>query len=880
MTDNKIARAIVEKCDIFYDDSLLSKEDIIEKYLSFFAEQFDPDEQSLSFVFHTGSECFDAVSISALTIGCLSYEFSSNDKILSGLKKGDMVLYEGKRLRWIGIEEYQQNKNKPLIKYMVMQQDAIGKNGPTEYKEPYEKYKHKVKPYMGSSSKTDGRGIRKKHTNRDDFIASVLDIPLTDVPSTLDISVVVVADKNKFYDIYKHLTIRYNNENTVSLTDIVPISYYTSIDEQIQIGTNQSKTEAVIKVTNKVSTARDLVLNKFGNKVVGLMITNIDKYSESDTELNDLLKRRSLKFACFIAPYSPESCISAMKQYESAKIFACTKEALSKTEHTVKISNPMTEKLNRQVNNILVHETEIININGCWNWEQYKEIKETLYKIKQSDISETEKENFILSSIALINLFATSFFSMSLLENLISSGKIITVTSPKTRINELIMMSDTVSSADELCSDIINQLNNMYLSLYDVSPKETALCKFLEINSDKKIVIVVPKAYYATIFGTAFSEKFTNPVCVTANTFDEREDYNIIVSVGDITGKKFDTTKCFSAPKITMFLYEFENITFSFKKKKIEISERKINSRISGIKSSEYSNNVQSPVENDNTITEQTLQRFSELDNLVNEIENKYMIRKLDTLYTGSGESAAKAEVKYVGTFTTGEMILFSKFYSAVVFNQSEGSVTEKSPDQLVEGDILVFTTKDNYTTNIVDRIFNQLLSEGILDSDVKKDSEMALYWKKALKKYKNLNGLNYREVAEKLKVMNCSVQDVTIRQWLIEESHIIGPQNKLTMKAIAETTRDPNLLRDPDSYFRACNNIRSYRRKILRLISTAINDSLSNRQVSENNVFRVVFDNVERLSKILQLESIFESDNIKYINNGMVNRPITEIEV
>ena len=57
MADDRIIRSIVEKCKFFYDDALLSDETIIEKYLSFFARQFDPAERSVSFAFHTGSLC-------------------------------------------------------------------------------------------------------------------------------------------------------------------------------------------------------------------------------------------------------------------------------------------------------------------------------------------------------------------------------------------------------------------------------------------------------------------------------------------------------------------------------------------------------------------------------------------------------------------------------------------------------------------------------------------------------------------------------------------------------------------------------------------------------------------------------------------------------
>lgn len=57
MGNDKIIKMITERCDIFYDDALISKEKIIGKYLMFFAKQFDPEERSVNFAFHTGSLC-------------------------------------------------------------------------------------------------------------------------------------------------------------------------------------------------------------------------------------------------------------------------------------------------------------------------------------------------------------------------------------------------------------------------------------------------------------------------------------------------------------------------------------------------------------------------------------------------------------------------------------------------------------------------------------------------------------------------------------------------------------------------------------------------------------------------------------------------------
>lgn len=880
MADDRIIRSIVEKCDFFYDNALLSEEKIIEKYLTFFARQFDPTERSVSFAFHTGSLCFDVVSVAALMIGCLSYEFSSNDEILAELESGDMVLYKGERYRWGGIEQLSWKAGEPKSDYIVLQQDAKGRNGPSTLSIPYSRNKHLIKPYYGTSSVTDGRGIRRDKTNRNDFIAYVLGIPLADVPTTLDLSVVVVADKNEFIDICKHLRIRYDGDKTVELMDVVPVAYYTGSGERFQIGKNASKAEPVIKVASKISTARDLVLDRHGNKVIGLMVTNIESLSVNSSELNDILRRKTLKFAYIIAPFSFDSCELAMEQYESAKMFACTKELLSGDSHEVGVASKLTRELSRHISNILSSETSTIKVDGHWSWEQYRRIKEKLYAIKQSNWSGEDRDNFILSTIAIINLFSTAFFSMKRLENAISSGQInLAVVSPEARISELMEIASRTISMQKQCLDITSELLEMYSALKDTSPKENALLQFLREHSSERVAIVVPKAYYANIFANAFQDEFPNVTCVTANRFDKHEEYDRVIATGDIIGKRFDAIQCFSAPEITLFLYEFEEKTFSFRKRKSEKSERKLNARIKGLKGEEYAKAIEMPGKDDPDVTEHTIREFSDLDKFVDSV-GMFDIRRLTASGGSGGEYSGTAEVKFVGTFTTGEQILFSKYYSAVVFDQNNGVVTEASPDKLVTGDILVFTKRNDYTSNIVDQIFDQLMRTKKLNAVVQGAAEKAFYWKAALREYKEQNSLTYRAVAKELKKYGSSLQEVTVRQWLMEESHIIGPRDARTMKMIAEVTQDPYLLGDPDGYFEACRIVRHYRREILTLIAQAINEKLSNKQQVHGSAFEVVYENVEKLSETMELENVFELDDVAIVNNGMVNRPISESEV
>lgn len=883
MESDAIMQTVIEKCSIYYDDALISNEAIIEKYLRFFAKQFCSAKKTTSFAFHTGSLCFDIASIAALLIGCLSYGLSSNDDILRSLDIGDMVLYKGERYRWGGVELLSVNKGSSKTDYIVLHQDAKGKNGPSIFKIPYERNKHLVKPYYGTSSVTDGRGLKREKNNRNDFIAFILGIPETDVPSTIDISVVVVADKNRFIEICKHLHIEYNSGKSIELTDIIPVSYYTASGEHFQIGRNQSKAEAVIKATSQISMARDLVLNRHGNRAIGLLVSDLSSVPVNSSELNDLLRRKTLGFALFTSPYAADDIVFAMEQYEEAGMFACTKELLSTSSQDVKTPNKLTEELGRQLKNIVHRAIHTVHVDGGWTWEKYKEIKGKLYVIKQSNWSGEDRDSFVLSTIALINLFTTSFFSMSIMETAISDGKInAAVVSPKARLSELTDIALRTQTLTNQCMEITQQLLDLYEALQEVSPKGKALFDYLSQNRDKKIALIVPKAYYTDLFGMYYqnSGDFGNVDCMTANRFNNAANYDEIVSVGDIVGKRFDAIECFAAPEIYVFLYESEGKLFRHRKKKYARSERKLNARIQGLTDEDYSKAVHSEEDDDDDdIQEKTIQEFADLDNFVDS-KGIFDVRSLVSAVASNSGATGLSDVKYVGTFTTGEQILFSRYYSAVVFDQNAGTVVETSPEKLVPGDVIVFTKKNQYTRNIVDLIFDQLLKTRRLSEHMQESAEKVFYWKEALREYKEKNGLTYRAVARELRKLGSSLQEVTIRQWLVEESQIVGPRDETAMEMIGAITHDPYILADTHSYFEACREIRHYRREILTFIAQAINDNLSNKEPTPGSVFEIVSENVESLSETLELENIYELDETANINSNFVNRPIMEAEV
>ena len=215
MTADKLADAILNKCDIYYGEALVSKEAIIEKYLAFFADSLVSKERTVNFALHTGSICFDVISVVAVALGCLSYNLSTNEDIISSLQIDDMVMYKGQRHRWKGIEKMYGNL------CMIIEQDGKGRNGKSRVYLPVENHKHMIRPYYGESRVTDGRGVRKKKSNREDFLAFAFDVDVADIPTQIDVAIVIVAERSTFGEICKQ--VKLPHIKAISLIDKVRV---------------------------------------------------------------------------------------------------------------------------------------------------------------------------------------------------------------------------------------------------------------------------------------------------------------------------------------------------------------------------------------------------------------------------------------------------------------------------------------------------------------------------------------------------------------------------------------------------------------------------------------------------------------------------------
>ena len=165
-----------------------------------------------------------------------------------------------------------------------------------------------------------------------------------------------------------------------------------------------------------------------------------------------------------------------------------------------------------------------------------------------------------------------------------------------------------------------------------------------------------------------------------------------------------------------------------------------------------------------------------------------------------------------MGVFEDGEKIFFTKRYKAYAYDEIAGDVKELGVDGLEEGFSLVFTQNNSKTKDIVDEVLLKLIDKNMLDEVAADNYMKSKRWKEELKAYKEINDLKSSELARRLRTYGSSIDDVTVRTWLDDDAHIVGPRNIESIEQIAKLVGDDEMLADTELFFNACRIIRRIR--------------------------------------------------------------------
>lgn len=864
---------IIKSCDVCIDGNVISQELLLATFSDFILSTIEKEKHNVSIVLHTGSVCFDAIILACAAVSNLLYNQTNANDIISQLIPGDVVLYynsnksnsKAQRYTFKGfVDSPDEPPRNETGTYVWLTQGNSGR-----LLLPSACW-NRIVPYWGNASSMDGRGLRRDSGNRYRFLKSVLGLGEEEIIRISDTSTVVIMARDTANTLVNGLSFRFGNEE-VRLTELVPVSYFTE-NEEYPYGGNPAKSEPVLKITGKVSKARELLLKRGGNKNVGLIVSGDSIIRLGNSEIPELVERQSIQYVYLCMHINSDFSEKLVSSYENASLFACTKDFLLSNSLDVKVKNDYTNQLSAQVNAIIDHEVITKELPSYLSWEEYRKFKRAMFFIKESDYESDSKDSFVMQAFSLMNLFKTALFSMKTLESFIDSREIDTVEKPEARLAKI---EDCANSFPEYLHEaamtVIETLETAYLLLVDHSAKEDTMREIISQNFGKSIAIVLPKAYYATVVKSSMDDIARENSCditlVTANRFNGDSLYDIIIVSGNVTGARFDALRCQSAQCVFALLYDFEKYQFKSRIRKSVQTEHLFNQRSTIYIEDEYEEQLLDPEESE----------VDEVEAIDADLTNYIGATYLNTVHNNSyspGAHKSVADIVAVAKFDTDEVAFFTKNYKAYVLDDAERSVKEVDVTNLSDGDTIVFTRSNSTTRDIVENLLSDMMKNKLVSAEVEDAYYKAGWWKSVLTKYLKHAGCSAKTLADTMIENGVSVQEATIRTWLDDDAHTVRPRKLDSIQQIALIAGDEDLFDNAESCYAAGGVIYKVRRKILKAIGQAILGEITGENDNSDPIMRAVSERVGNAAVVLQIETItFVNDTVPL---NTINRPIS----
>lgn len=877
----EIMQHILERCMIKLDDKTISQGEIQKNYAAFLSQTAEHSKHNVGIVLHSGSIIFEALAVLYAAVSNLIRNETSPEEIVRSLMPGDLVLLHEKKetQRW-RFEGFAREDGREYA--ILLQEKTSNVTGKSRDKFWVRREDWgRIEPYNGQSQMLDGRGIKKHSRERKDFFKTVLNIAEKDIPSITDTSTVIVLSRNRADYLVDKLTLCFA-EREIRLLDLVTASYYTENSEYYYIG-NTGKNDPVLKFVSKVSVARQKILQKDGNRNIGLLVFGDDVLGHSKSELPELINRKSLRYVFLFVHVDSENAALLVDENEDAELFALTKETLENCTRK-DCFNTYTKELYQQIYAIRNRSTRTDSVEGPWTWEQRRQLTKYIHIVKESAFESREKEDFIMYAWSLMRLFETSCFSMQKMDEL-ASRNMLPVLGVAERLKLLKgLIQNFTSDITIAAENIWSILETGYQALLVANPKEERLKQILQENKGKKICVVVPKAYHTAIVQKSkIADLLMDSrllTVVTANRFDKTALYDLIIVTGDFSSNRFDALQCFSAIEIVTLLYPSEHSFWQKRLSKVRRIQRMYNSRSvlldEGLRVAwKQEENVTDTFEDKHALYERETQ---DIDQFLVQLNEKIMWGQISS--SASSRSSVDVDITAVLTFDTGERAFLTQNYKAYVIkaNADAAEVVEKKPADLVEGDSIVFTKNDDATHDLVDDVFQQLLQENALPQIAKENHMMSKRWKDILHAYMEEHHFKARHLARAMKKAGLAVEEQTIVNWLDPYVRTICPRDVESLRQIGMFTDDIVLKDSPEQIYNAGREVKRIRKMILKKIGQMIVDKMSGREKpADGSVWDRIYDRIDAMADVMLIDSIVTVE--RKIPANYTNRPISREE-
>lgn len=850
-------KTVFSRCSIIIDSTECPLPPILNDNANFLMDIL-MEERSRSVCYHAGTDFLPIVTSVIMGLCCLVSDKTTPEEVVRNLNAGDYVIYNGSRGVFAGFDE----EGKAIVKQIKQAQPL------TNYI-PVSRF-HLVKPYYGDATSLDGRGIRGIPTQKRNFLSSLLGVDKSELPAEISNSVIIATDRTTSDYVMRNTVLKVFSGNLLSLGSLFPAAYYTENDIYHYAG-NITKSNPIIKFTGRVSVARELIIEEDRKEIIGLVVCGRNALESGESELISLFGRRSLPHVCIIDKINSWNASRLIKHFPETQLFAWTKPVMEQYialgKNCVDASeSSMSRKLTKIMKDICESKVQTVPCGSPISTEQYISVRKALWQIAKFDYSDPEKERFAIVGFTLLKLFTQSIISMQQFEQQIASGTI----SARSPSNQLRVLQSIADGFDglllEYMTTVIDGLSAFFSGIeYNNGKFDYLFSCLMRSTSTDKFTVIVPKDSYGLSFIDCFGGK--DKFILKRIHFVASERFNIESAVGDIICTGAFNSKHFNpydniGGNVSILIYSHEketlsNLSHAIRKSELLYSNKNVAEELVSVKR-----------------TEEVPSQGDFIDAELESYINQFVINNaIFSAEANAGSSHNTVPIYRIVLFESGQKAFLTKYYVAYLFDEATETVVEKNVSDLQQGDNLIFKNFGDQAGDIVDELLQKLIASPGSSIALSMAYELSKRWKHVLKEYMQSRRLSFRDVSRKLADLGHKKHEGTIRSWLNEESHIVGPRDEDSFVAVALITSDKDISDDPHKYWNACGVIRSTRVRILRYIGMSILSSMGHRRKRKDDLLASIIGDISGFTNLLHIENIVESPNLDMPVN-MVNKP------
>lgn len=875
---DKLSLVKILKNNIFFKDKLLNIDQYHLKNIEIIQQIFQY-KNKINLLITPDKESTEILTLIILGINLyIKNLYNKGNNILEYLSLGDIVVYKGKKVRYMGIEEKCGDKK---IKLMHAGDNS---NGWIKLEDHY-----KISIYNGDSEKLNIMSAKKSNKkNGKRILANMLDIDLEELGGIVNEQMVIVyPNKQELEDLLNNIKIKVKDKKYY-FTEIFPCKYHSSVDNYVHFKGNKIKLKEIFIFTSNLTVATELIQEN--KERSNLLLLGEDTYAdEIGGELDFLLSRKKIKKVYLLNTFSKCSSLEQIIKSEVIiTIYAWTKTVFQNKLNEnfldfIYLNNKKVYTfLNRKLNNKVIGEYKDISTNLL-------KLKVSLLELSREDFYCNNKQTFLIAAYGLLNIFEKTIVPIREYDEFIVSNELNKYTVDKliekiTEVLEENKLYEEICKVLESVIKIIKELNEM---LYYRNPKLEYI-KSLKLGYCDLIICSNPIEKNILEKYEFIKNRAIGVGCIKNYKF--HDNFKKIIFTGVYNNKNIDQLYCYNALNIINLLYSSEVAKYNAKVNKLNRMYKLVEEN----NSLEKTNKVEilprikidynKFIKNDTIDDEQVLEEEIE-NNIYNHIKCSNHIRNfeysldIEELLNMSFEKSEFNEylnseynsgcVKKCIKFKDGMYALLSEFYKCKCIDNINHKIIEKNINLLEIGDNLIFVR--DKTEDEITELFHKIMCSEKFKSKYNKHYYNMKYWRNTVKKYIGKYFEDYSLVAKELLLHGINRSEQAIRTWVLDEN-IIGPREKEVYQAIAKIVNDYYFLENWEEIYESCNLIRSLKTKLKSNFKDMVIKSVINEKIQgifESLVYDVLGDlkQYAEIKEIMEIEEVSKNVSINKIN-------------